>query len=243
MMKIGRQTRLVRIVPLAILIAIGGWGDPALAQKTEKVNPAFAAPVVDESLPNVLLIGDSISIGYMLATREELKGEANVYRPATNCGPTTQGLSHLDQWLGDTQWDVIHFNFGLHDLKYMNAKGDLAEPNADGVRQQVPLDEYAENLRQIATRLKQTGAVVIWRETTPVPEGSAGRIAGDAVRYNEVARKVIESVGGIQVDPMHAFATQNAALQIPANVHYTNQGSKVLAKHVAAIIRNSLAKP
>jgi len=62
--------------------------------------PEFQPPEVDPDLPNVLLIGDSISIGYMLATRKELSGEANVWRPITNCGPSTKGLESLDAWLG-----------------------------------------------------------------------------------------------------------------------------------------------
>ena len=82
-------------------------------------NPAMI-PVEDiKGLPRVLLIGDSISIGYTVPARDALRGEANVHRPLTNCGPTTRGLESLSQWLGDTDWDVIHFNWGLHDLKYL----------------------------------------------------------------------------------------------------------------------------
>ena len=83
--------------------------------KAKKVPAHFQPPEVQKELPNVLLIGDSISIGYMLATRKELEGEANVFRPPTNCGPSTKGLESLEQWLGDRKWDVIHFNFGFPD--------------------------------------------------------------------------------------------------------------------------------
>src|SRR5262245_17222031 len=77
-------------------------------------NPAYS-PVVDVAgLPRVLIIGDSISIGYQVPLREALKGKANVHRPGTNCGPTTRGVEQIEQWLGDGKWDVVHFNFGLH---------------------------------------------------------------------------------------------------------------------------------
>jgi hypothetical protein len=66
-------------------------------------------------LPRVLLIGDSISMGYTLDVRELLKGKANVHRIPTNGGPTTNGLKNIKAWLGDSKWDVIHFNWGLHD--------------------------------------------------------------------------------------------------------------------------------
>jgi len=84
-----------------------------------KPSPVFA-PVKDNSnLPRVLIIGDSISIGYTLPTREFLKGKANLHRIPTNGGPTTRGLANIDAWLGKDKWDLIHFNWGLHDLKYM----------------------------------------------------------------------------------------------------------------------------
>ncbi len=213
------------------------------APKARKPNPVFQPPEnIDPKLPNVLLIGDSISIGYMLPAREQLSGEANVFRPNTNCGPSTRGLESLEAWLGDRKWDVIHFNFGLHDLKYMGANNEnLADPKAKTSHQQVPPDEYAANLKKIAERLKKTGAVVIWCETTPVPQGAAGRVVGDSARYNEVAAKVMAEVGGIQIDPLFAVAKQHAE-QRPANVHYTPEGSKKLAEQVAKSIRAALKK-
>ncbi|MCO8121778.1 SGNH/GDSL hydrolase family protein [Stieleria sp. TO1_6] len=214
------------------------------AKAQQKQNPAFAAPEIDDSLPNVLLIGDSISIGYMLSAREALQGKANVFRPATNCGPTTRGLEQIDRWIGDRKWDVIHFNFGLHDLKYVSeGSQDLADPKADTSHPQVAIDQYAENIKTLAKRLKATGAKVIWRETTPVPAGSAGRIAGDAAKYNAAAAKAIEEVGGIAVDPCFAFAESIASLQRTANVHYSAEGSKQLGQHVAAVVVAALPEP
>ncbi len=73
-------------------------------------NPDFA-PIEDiAGLPRLLLIGDSISIGYTLDTRALLKGTANVHRIPTNGGPTPKGVEHIDSWLGKSKWDVIHFN-------------------------------------------------------------------------------------------------------------------------------------
>lgn len=218
---------------------------PVFAQKTtpaknttQRKNPAFQPPEVQEGLPNVLLIGDSISIGYMLATRKELSGEANVWRPPTNCGPSTRGLESLESWLGDRKWDVIHWNFGLHDLKYLGPKGEnLADPKSETSRQQVPVEKYKANLRKIAERLKKTGAKVIWCETTPVPEGAMGRVVGDSKRYNEAAAEVMAEVGGIEIDPLYKFALKFADMQKEANVHYTAEGSAKLAEQVATSVR------
>ncbi|MCC9641495.1 SGNH/GDSL hydrolase family protein [Rhodopirellula sp. JC740] len=211
------------------------------AQRQPRKNDPFAAPKVDPNLPNVLLIGDSISIGYMLDARKAMEGKANVFRPATNCGPTTRGLEQLNSWLGDRQWDVIHFNFGLHDLKFMGPNGqNLADPESPTSKRQVPLPEYKENLRKIASRLKETGATLIWRETTPVPEGAKGRLPEDGPRYNQAAAEVMASLGDIQTDPFYDFALQHAKTQRKANVHYTAEGSKLLGEHVAAVVTQAL---
>lgn len=193
------------------------------------------------ALPRVLLIGDSISIGYTLPVRELLKGTANVHRPSTNCGPTIRGLEEIDQWLGDKPWDVIHFNWGLHDLKYMGPNGqNLADPKAADSHQQVPIDQYEENLRKLVTRMKKTGAKLIWCATTPVPTGAGGRVVGDSVRYNQAAEKVMAE-NGIPTDDLYSLALKKQAeIQRPANVHFTPEGSELLAKQVAACIRKAL---
>lgn len=231
------------ILGLGIWCTALGVLSTAGAVQVTAVRPEYQAPDVNPDLPNVLLLGDSISIGYTLPLRAELSGEANVFRPATNCGPTTNGLRSIDNWLGDREWDVIHFNFGLHDLKFMGPKGEnLADPADSTSHRQVPIEQYAVNLKRIAERLKQTGAVVIWRETTPVPAGSKGRIAGDAVDYNQAAAKAMSEVGDIQIDPMFMYANTDpiASLQKPANVHYTAAGSKALAQRAAESIRSAL---
>lgn len=203
-------------------------------------NPAYAAIEDQPGLPRVLLLGDSISIGYTLAVREELKGKANVHRPATNCGPTTNGLANLDKWLGDKPWDVIHFNWGLHDLKYMDDRGALVAPDAPGAKQQVPPEQYEKNLRELVARLKRTKAKLVWCATTPVPTGAAGRVADDSVKYNEIAARVMKD-NGVETNDLHAFAkSQLAEIQLPANVHFSPNGSKTLARQVAEAIQKAL---
>lgn len=194
-------------------------------------------------LPRVLLIGDSISIGYTVPVREMLKGKANVHRPLTNCGPTSKGVAEIEKWLGDGKWDVIHFNWGLHDLKYLGPQGqNLADPMAKDSHQQVPLDEYEANLRKLVARLKKTGARLIWRSTTPVPEGARGRVAGDSVKYNAVAKKIMDE-HGIAIDDQYSFAMQRLdRIQRKADVHFTPEGSKTLAGQAVAAILKALGE-
>src|SRR5476651_196349 len=128
--------------------------------KPRPKDPSIIEVADEAGLPRVFLIGDSISMGYTVPVRELLKGKANVHRPLTNGGPTPNGLAHLDQWLGTGKWDVIHFNWGLHDLKWCDDKGTITEVGVG--HQQVPVEDYEKNLRTLVARLKKTGAKLIW---------------------------------------------------------------------------------
>jgi len=224
----------------ALLMAATTADAGAKKPRKRRLNPAMA-PVEDkQGLPRVLLIGDSISIGYTVPTRKALEGKANVHRPQANCGPTTRGLQAIDQWLGDGKWDVIHFNWGLHDLKYISAKGGLTD--VDKGKQQVPIGQYEANLEKLVLRLKKTGAKLIWASTTPVPEGAKGRVPGDEVKYNAVAKKVMER-HGVALNDLYAFAKPRLKdIQLPANVHFTPEGSQALAEQVAKSILKALGK-
>lgn len=219
--------------------AIDGFAQTTAVKPKRAPNPAFAKVTDDPALPRVLLIGDSISIGYTVDVQKALAGKANVHRIPTNGGPTTRGLESLDVWLGESKWDVIHFNWGLHDLKYVDAKNQLVEVSKG--KYQVPLDEYEKNLTQIVKRLEKTGAKLIWRNTTPVPEGANGRVPGDAVKYNSVAAKIM-AAHQIPTDDHYAFVKPRMEeLMLPANVHFNQAGYAALGNQAAAAIEQALA--
>ncbi|HSB12828.1 MAG TPA: SGNH/GDSL hydrolase family protein [Bryobacteraceae bacterium] len=218
--------RLLSVVALA-----AAW--TCLAAQVSSSDPAFAPVSDDPRLPRVLLIGDSISIGYTLPVRKMLEGKANVHRIPENGGPTINGVQKIDAWLGDGEWDAIHFNWGLHDIKL----------DANGVHQ-VPADSYERNLRELVKRMKSTGARLIWASTTPVPEGrlSPPRHPGDEVAFNAIALRVMKE-NGVVVDDLYSFALPRLAdIQQPANVHFTAEGSEALAKQVAASILRALER-
>jgi len=200
--------------------------------KVIRKDPAFENIVDDPKLPRVLLIGDSISIGYTVPVRELLKGKANVHRIPGNGGPTTNGLANLKKWLDDRKWDVIHFNWGLHDLKFM----------PDGTRQVAP-EDYEKNLRELVRQLKATGAKLIWASTTPVPKGkvSPPREPSDVVAYNAIAKKIMDE-NQVTTDDLYGFALpQLGKMQRPVNVHFTEEGSQTLAREVVRCIEAALS--
>lgn len=232
---------LIAICLLATLVSPAGiHGQEKDKSKPKTVNPAFAPVTDDPKLPRVLLIGDSISIGYTLPVRELLAGKANVHRPPVNCGPSSRGVESIDQWLGNGRWDVIHFNFGIHDTVYYGDDGQRSKPGVG--HHQVPIADYEKNLRAMVAKMKATGAKVIFATTTPIPEGTATSISGDEVEYNRVAGAIMQEQGGT-VDDLYAFAKPRLSeLQLPMNVHFTPEGSKALAGQVAAAIENALRK-
>ena len=209
-----------------------------------KGNWSFTA---DPKLPNVLIIGDSISIGYTLTVRKKLTGSANVYRPMQgkgpdNCGDTTIGLKKIDAWLGKQKWDVIHFNWGLWDLCYRNpdSKAQGGRDKVGGMLSTTPAD-YEKNLEQLVSRLEATDAKLIWASTTVVPEGEVGRVVGDDEKYNAVAARVMKK-HGIDTDDLFTltkgfsgrFSTK------AGDVHYNSEGYNALAIQVAATIEKVL---
>ena len=210
------------------------------ATAAEKKPDSGLAQVEDDpKLPRVLLIGDSISIGYTPIVRATLKGKANIHHPPENCSDSGFGVKSLDKWLGDKKWDVIHFNFGLHDLKYLDEKGKYVSP--DKGKQVNPPDAYEKNLRELVTKLKATGAKLIFCNTTPVPDASAGRVKDNEVVYNAVAAKVMAE-NAIPVDDLHAIVKAKPELQLPKNVHFTPDGYKALAAEVVSHVEKALQK-
>ena len=224
---------------IAILIA------PLLAQHkavdfpaADEADPALVQVPEDPHLPRVLIMGDSISLGYTWEVRKLLAGKANVQHPDVNCWSTAFGLEHIKKWLGEKHWDVIYFNFGLHDLKYLNDKAEYVTP--DKGLQVTPIKQYQANLRKIVEILETTGAKLIFATTTPVPNGAGGRVPGDEIRYNAAASEVMREMG-VEIDDLWSVVNPSlTTLQLPQNVHFNSEGSRVLGVEVASRIARDL---
>ncbi len=195
----------------------------------------------------VLILGDSISIGYTPIVQKMLADEMVVLRPmakngkAENCSGTTSGVANIDRWLqiDGGKWDVIHFNWGLHDLKHMKADGKTMSGLATDPPQ-ATVEVYEKHIREIVAKLKATGARLVFATTTPAPDGAMKvyRTDADVVRYNDAALRVMKE-NSIAVNDLYSFAKpQLADIQIqPANVHFTPKGSEALAGEVVKSLR------
>ena len=202
-----------------------------------------AEPAREIVRPKVLIIGDSISLGYTPHVVEMLKPIANVRHSNGNSQHTGTGLAKIDSWLGDEQWDVIHFNWGLWDLCYRNPESKT-QGRRDKVKGAIttPLEEYEKNLDQLTARLAKTKAELIWAHTTVVPEGEAGRKIGDDLKYNAAAERVMKK-HGVRINDLNKLTRTFKPDQFtaPGNVHFKGPGSERLARQVSKEILAALA--
>ena len=209
------------LLALGLLLTPTTW---AAAQKTD--------------LPKVVLIGDSIRLGYAPLVAKRLEGKAIILSVKANGGDSANVLKHLDEWASKPQPAVIHFNCGLHDLKLDRKKKTY----------QVDIDQYENNLKHIVQRLqKETKANLVFASTTPIHDerhakrGGFDRLEADVRRYNAKAIAVMKA-HGIVVDDLHWMVTKNdpAKLLSADGTHYTKAGNELLADAVADVVLRQL---
>ena len=199
------RTALTYILTLAFAVL----AVPALAQ-----NDA-------EDLPRVLVIGDSVYSQNVRGLGGLLEGQTRVNvvsAPNDVVLNSTTILEQLDTMLGDGDWDVIHFNVGLGDLVHR-------APNMDSFRI-MPIhvggviatstERYEANLRLLVARLKETEAVLVWANTTPIRHSTSNVFEmGTEITYNEIAARVMDDEG-VRINDMYTFARDRMDMDRPA---------------------------
>lgn len=187
--------------------------------------------------PKVLIIGDSISMGYTPCASKLLAGRCEVARNEGNAGDSRNVVSKLDEWLAAcADAELVHFNCGLHDLK----------TERDSDLHQVPLSQYKQNLAEIADRLGGVGKTIVWATSTPViyeRHLSKGfdRRQEDVDAYNTAALEIVNSAG-FAVNDLHAAILQAGSEKCLSSdgVHMTDQGYEILGQAVASEISRHL---
>ncbi len=245
-------SQTARFTALAVLLTSFAWSNSAASPGSDvyddagvwwrtvprklRERPEFDFVVPVEGQPNVLLIGDSVSMSYTADVRAGLLGTANVYRVPANARSTVYTLPRLEEFIGHQRWDLIVINWGLHDLTYFNDERK-ATPPPDG-RQAAPADQYRENLMTLVTRLKDTGAQLLWVSTTPIqPKGErrGTRFNADVERYNMIAADVMRETEVPMLD-LYAYVTALHETIQDDGLHFTDAGAKQLARLITAEI-------
>ncbi len=206
---------------------------PLLLLAALPAQPPAAAP------PKVVLVGDSIRLGYAPLVARALAGRAVIVSPEANGGDSANVLGHLDEWVIRQKPDLVHLNCGLHDLKRSKKSGT----------HQVELDDYKRNLQHIVERLRrETNATIVFADTTPIHDerharrkADFDRTEADVARYNAAARDVMLAAG-VPVDDLHTMVTRGGIekLQAADGTHYTPAGNELLAAAVADCVTRHL---
>ncbi|PYI56680.1 SGNH/GDSL hydrolase family protein [Paenibacillus flagellatus] len=182
-------------------------------------------------MKKVLLLGDSIRMGYEPLVRKRLEGEAEVVAPAENGRFAKHTLWGVNLWIKELGTpDIVHWNNGLWDLHH--------EPPM--VEALTSLDEYVHTIARTLNELKRTGASVIFATTTPVPYDAPGRSNAEIDLYNAAAVELM-SRHGVEVNDLNAVVKQDLDGNICEDrLHLTELGNERCAERVVAAIRRYL---
>ncbi len=196
-----------------------------------------------QTRPKILIIGDSISIGYTPFVKEALANKADVFHNPGNAEHTGTGLEKIKEWIGDGNWDIIQFNWGLWDLCY-RSPDSKEQGNRDKINGKLTftIEEYASHLDSLVTFLqKNTKAKLIFVTTTYVPANEPGRFENDAIRYNEAAKTIMQK-HSVMVNDIYATSIpihQQFGLASD-NVHYINEGYEKLSELVTKVLSTAI---
>ena len=203
-------------------------------------------------MKNLLLLGDSIRVGYCNFVKEILEGRANVFFPDDNCRFAQYTLRELQRWIADyPEIDVVHWNNGLWDSAHLSISGCGDDGEAAGVTMKplnviadyrydeeavTPPDIYEYMLNRVVIRIKQlcSKAEIVFATTTPVIEEKATNIYrsnAEVDLYNDIARKVMQK-HNVKVNDLGGFAKTLSEEYRRDWVHYNDEGSKLLAGEI-----------
>jgi lysophospholipase L1-like esterase len=198
-----------------------------------------SAAAQERPLPRVVLVGDSIRIGYAPLVAKRLDGKAIVVSPKPNGEDSGNVLRNLDEWVIKEKPDVVHINAGLHDLKLKDKS------------YQVPQVQYEQNLKTILERIqKETKAKVIFATTTPILDNlhaqrkvGFDRFEADVQKYNMAAVSVMKQAG-VPINDLHELVERGGREKLITGdgTHYTPEGYEMLAAAVTDSILRSLAQ-
>jgi lysophospholipase L1-like esterase len=182
----------------------------------------------DPTIPRVLLIGDSISVGYTKTVIERLQGIAHVDRLANSKGINDPAhFKELGYMLSEYRYKAIHFNNGLHGWH-------------------IPDDVYAFGLRHMVQTLQHygQGARLVWASSTPIAaSGDPAALDPDknpqVIRRNDLASDIMQSYG-IPINDLYTLMLDRPELRSRDSYHFNADGQAVQGEAVASILTKLL---
>lgn len=198
-------------------------------------------------MKKVLLLGDSIRMGYDEFVKEQLAGEFEVFYDDLDNGrfaaytlwQTNQFFKHQGHF------DIVHFNNGYWDM-------NVEAPMTTAIH---PVDEYVYFLGRILAEIRRNGAVPIFATSVPILSEEEGRkLSQEGVRtftyknewvleYNEAATRFMKSEG-VMINDLYTFCKENDpfCFKGPDLLHLTEEGYRRCAEKTAEAIREAAKK-
>ena len=189
-------------------------------------------------MKNLLLIGDSIRMGYDKSVKKSLEGRANVIFPKENCRFASYVLRYLHEYFDGVKGediDVIHWNAGLWDCLRLFEE----DPHT-------PIDVYAYYIERICVRIKKLcpRARVIFATSTAV---LSEKMSKNFKRYNEEIEKY--NAAAVSIVTKYGFAVNDlyaVSVSLPEAAHsdpvhyYTRVGTEAFTKKVLCSVAPAL---
>ena len=232
-LRLKQHARLIVAVASLIPISMGAGAQKNVSTPTsipEEIEWTWEVrpPHPDPKLPNVLLLGDSLSRNYFPEVTKDLAGTANVYLMASS---TSVGdprlLREIREFakMENVPFRIVHFNNGMHGWDYTEAQYQAAFP------------EFLRTVRSLVA----TKSGLIWETITPVqPKAFNGATNGRVDARNAIAQNFIHAAH-IPIDDQHALMMQHQNLY-QDTVHFNTAGSNLMGDQAAATISAQLKR-
>jgi len=177
-----------------------------------------------------------VSLGYAVRAQNVAGTTHDILHTGENAAFTSNGIDKIDGWLSNTgtgDWDIIHFNFGLHDIS--------RSPDTSAPTRTSEVD-YQNNLRTLVDRMRvhSPSATIIFATTTPI-QAQSNRNPSDVPTYNALALGVMTEKD-VLVNDLYSMMLPNLATYSSDGTHFTPDGNQFNAENVVAYI-NSVPEP
>lgn len=201
-------------------------------------------------MKKIVLIGDSIRMGYQKYVKSALEGVAEVYYPEENCRFAQYVLRYAHEWKKRGEWlddiDVVHWNAGLWDVLRIYDDGPLTPP-----------EFYGDLIRRIDKRLRKlfpNAKFIFATSSSVIEEGYKGeqfhRYNKDIEQFNQIAIDVLKDTDTVINDLYAHTLTLPKSCRSDMTHFNTEGGVKMMGGQVlsylckyADINKNDLATP
>lgn len=193
-------------------------------------------------MKKIMLIGDSIRMGYDKYVAMALEGQAQVYYPKDNCRFTQYVLRHFQDWVKESGFgedtDLVHWNVGLWDLAELFEDGPIT-----------PIEWYEQYIHRICRRIRRLcpKAKIVFATSTPVDEAKYEPARWRFYRSNETIRKYNEAAiravkeHGVAVNDLYGLMEHVPAHFFSDKTHYyTKEATELMTNRVLDVIRDQI---